>query len=311
MSVTPQLQNFLAGIAQIKSYLVAIDNKPSHANAREALANITRANVTDFDSTLFAVDDVVINDKFPVPIRIYNPAPDSSLPVAVFIHGGGHMCGSIAVYDGIVRKLAKSINHIVISIDYRLAPECPYPTGLNDSKAAIAQTFEILDQRGITYKSQELTLIGDSGGGAIVSSIAMDKQFILQHNITKQVLIYPATDYLLEMPSTIELASGYFLETAKVAWYYDNYFQNDEDRREASPLHGKFYPEMPKTLVIVASHDILRDEGIAYYQKLVDIGVDCELITINGVLHAYLMLENLCTEECEFTRSEIAKFLNA
>ncbi len=310
MNVTSGLQNFLQQLEILKAQLLALNFKPTQANAREGMINMTRTFMTECNLSVLAIDDLIIRDKYPIPIRIYNPNPMEKLPVAVFIHGGGHMCGSITVYDGIVRKLTKSINHIVVAIDYRLAPEFPYPTGLDDCRYAIQNMFKILDERKINYTNQDITLIGDSGGAAFSASLVMDKNFVDSCKVKKQVMFYPATDYLLNSPTTKEFATGYLLETKKVAWYYDNYFQNNENRKEKSPLHNEFYKGMPETLVIVASHDILRAEGEMYYQKVKDVGNNAKLVVIDGVIHAYLMLENLCKDECNTTYKEVANFLN-
>lgn len=308
-TLVPKIQDFLNQVEKFKIYLSSIEFKPNQTNARESLANTTRAHMTDHDISILAIDDTIMNGNYPVPIRIYNPNPSVALPVAIFIHGGGHMCGSIPVYDGIVRKMTKYTNHIIVAIDYRLAPEFPYPTGIDDSKAVITNIFEVFHQRKILHIGENITLIGDSGGAAICTSIVMDKSFVEKYKIEKQVLIYPSTDYTLTSPTIEEFASGYLLEKSKIAWYFDNYFQNNENRRDKSPLYGEFYEDMPSTLIIVASHDPLRHDGEAYYQKLLDSRNHTEITTINGVIHAYLMLENLCKEECEATYERIAKFL--
>lgn len=309
MAVKPKIREFLDQLEQIKAYLLSIGHKPNQSNTREALATMTRIHMTDYNMSVLALDDVVMNGNYPVPIRIYHPAPGKSLPVAVYLHGGGHMCGSITVYDGIVRKMAASTQHIVVAVDFRLAPEFPYPTGLEDSKVAIRGLFKILEERKIAYTSRDLTLIGDSGGGAFCASIIMDKEFVAVEQIKKQVLIYPSVDYTDSSVSFEKYGTGYFLEKVKMEWYFDNYFQNNEDRKAKSPLFGEFYSNMPKTLVIVASHDPLVAEGTAYYQNVINVGVNAELVKIDGLIHAYLMLENLCPEECAFTYQEIGKFL--
>ena len=310
MSVKPKISELLEKIEQLKKQLASIGFKLNQTNVRESLANLTLANMIDFDRQLFALDDVVMNGRYPVPIRIYNPMPTASLPVAIFIHGGGHMAGSITVYDGIVRKLSSVIGHIVVSVDYRLAPEFAYPTGIEDCKAVVRGVFKVLEDRNIAYKNKDLSLIGDSAGGAICSSIAMDPEFVARERIKKQVLIYPSVDYTLNSPSLVQYGNGYLLEKNKIEWYFNNYFQNNEDRRTASPVYSEFYVGMPKTLVIVASHDPLIDEGIAYYHNVSNAGVHAELFKVNGVIHAFLMLEELCKEECDTTYQEINQFLS-
>lgn len=309
MLVKPKINELLDKIKQLKPYLDSIGFKMNQTNAREALAVMTYTYMTDYNKTLFSLDDVVMNGHYPVPVRIYHPQPGTALPVAVFVHGGGHMSGGISVYDGIVRKLSESIKHIVVSVEYRLAPEFPYPTGIEDTMAAVRGVFKILDERKIAYTNRDLTLIGDSAGGGVCTSIAMDEAFVATEKIKKQVLIYPSVDYTLTSPSLETLGVGYLLEKTKIEWYFDSYFQHNENRQLASPVYGKFYKGMPQTLVVVASHDPLIAEGTTYYKNVLNVGVKAELLQVDGVTHAFLMLENLCPEECAKTYQEINKFL--
>ncbi|TXI93095.1 MAG: alpha/beta hydrolase [Neisseriales bacterium] len=309
MAVLPKIQELLDNAAILKQKLAAVNFKPNQTNVREALAMMTAKYMTDIDYSIFAIDDTVLNGFYPVPVRTYVPNLTKALPVAVFIHGGGHMAGSVTVYDGIVRKLAKTTGHIIVSVDYRLAPEFAYPTGIEDAKAVIRNVFAILDERKIKYLNKDLSIIGDSGGGAFCASIVMDKEFVAMHSIKKQVLIYPSLDYTCSLPSTDTFGEGYLLEKSKMQYYFRSYFQNGEGARQVSPLHGEFYANMPKTMVIVAEFDPLVDEGILYQKYAAQVGVDSELLKVSGVVHAYLMLENLCPDECNNTYQEISKFL--
>lgn len=309
MAVLAKIQELLDNAAILKQKLAAVNFKPNQANTREAMAIMTAKYMTDIDYSIFAIDDTILNGFYPVPVRTYVPDLTKPLPVAVFIHGGGHMAGSISVYDGIARKLAKKTGHIIVSVDYRLAPEFAYPTGLEDCKAVVLNLFKVLDERKISYTNKQLTLIGDSAGGALCASIAMDKEFVATNLITRQVLIYPSVDYSCSLPSTDKFAEGYLLEKAKMEFYFKSYIQNSINPKEISPLHNEFYANMPGTLVIVAENDPLHDEGVLYHQYLAQVGVNSELLEVPGVIHAYLMLENLCPDECSNTYQEIADFL--
>jgi len=310
MAVLPRIQELLDNAAILKQKLAAVNFKPNQSNTREALAIMTAKYMTDIDYAIFAIDDTVLNGFYPVPVRTYIPDLTRPLPVAVFMHGGGHMSGSVSVYDGIARKLARTTGHIVISVDYRLAPEFAYPTGLEDCKAVIRNAFTILNERKIQYSGKELVLIGDSAGGALCASISMDKEFVATHLINKQVLIYPSLDYTAVLPSTDKYGEGYLLEKEKMKFYFNSYLQNGIDPKRASPLHNEFYANMPKTLVVVAEYDPLHDEGILYQQYASQVGALAELFIVPGVIHAYLMLEDLCKEECNTTYQEIIQFLN-
>lgn len=310
MAVTAKIQDFLDQLAELKHYLATVNYKPNQTNIREALAAMTAKYMLPFESSsILALDDTVLNGYYPVPVRVYVPILTKPLPVAIFIHGGGHMAGNISVYDGIARRLAAATEYVLVAIDYRLAPEFAYPTALDDCRAVIRNVFNVLAGRNIQYVDKQLTLIGDSAGGAICASLVMDKEFVALHLLSKQVLIYPSLDYTCSLPSFTQFGEGYLLEKAKMQFYFNSYFQNGENFRQKSPLYNEFYANMPKTLVVVAEYDPLLDEGILYQRYAAQVGVNAELLKVPGVIHAYLMLESLCPAECEKTYAEISRFL--
>jgi len=310
MKVRPEIQSLLDKIEAVKPIFKEINFKMNAVNAREGLANLTQNYVTDYDQQLFAVDDIIVNGKYDIPIRIYIPDQQKTLPVACFIHGGGHMCGGITVYDKICRKLARATNHIIVVPEYRLSPEWPYPYGINDCVVAIKGIGQVLHERNIKFVEDEVKLIADSGGAAICASICMSDANISELKIKKMTLVYPSLDYTMTSKSLKKFGVGYLLETSKINWYFDQYFQNYEDRKQLSPLHNLIPANMPPTQIILADHDPLYDEGREYAKKLSDCGVASECISISGVVHAYLMLEDLCREECDQTYREISRFLN-
>ncbi|QOL26056.1 alpha/beta hydrolase [Thalassotalea sp. LPB0316] len=245
-----------------------------------------------------------------IPIRIYHPEPTRALPVIVHFHGGGHMCGSVDLYDPISRQLADNCQCIVIAVDYRLAPESPYPTGLNDCEFALRHIDTIL--KGMHHQNTTI-LVGDSAGGAICSSLAMKAQDDDSLNIDKQVLIYPSVDYTMSSTSFVENGNGFLLEKEKVIWYFEQYFQtNDtlETRVKASPLMATFSDRLPETLVITAGCDPLRDEGLGYVEALKNAGANCQYIQFDGMIHAYMLLQNLVEQECQHTYQLINQFIH-
>lgn len=313
MALVPAIQEFLQIVEQSKQRLLAQGFKMNQSNTREALANMTRNYVTNYPIDLRIIDDCIQNDGYPVPIRIYIPVNvgNEPLKVGLFIHGGGHMCGSITVYDGIVRHLAQTTNTIIVSVDYRLSPEFAYPIGLNDCATVAVNLFTVLNEWQINYSARELILIGDSGGGAVCATLALDRELVHRANIVTQILVYPSLDYTLTSDGIAEFGVGYLLEKSKVSWYFDNYFQHGEDRKALSPVYGKFYPQHPRTLVITAEYDPLHSEGESYYSKLAATGVEAKLSKISGVIHAFLMLENLCKAECQETYRQVAEFIHS
>lgn len=309
--VSPKLKPWLDNLNNvIVPALLENGFKPSPINAREGLANLTKGLVTDIPDVARITDEIVINDEYNVPVRLYNPAPEKALPLIIYYHGGGHMAGSVTVYDPICRKLANATQHIVVSVEYRLAPECRYPAGINDAYAVVQKIHSTLDAAGIKYQPN-LSLVGDSGGGAIVASVSEKAQFDDQVRIEKQVLIYPSVDYTMDSHSMEQNAEGYLLQKGKIGWYFDHYFTKSDDRIKASPLHGKFTSDLPSTLVFTAEFCPLRDEGIQYVQNVLEAGVQAERIHYSDMIHTFINMEDLVPEECESVYRSIAEFLQA
>ncbi len=287
---------------------------------RQGLDNLS-ALIGSGPSIAIVKDDSLATPSHIIPVRIYNPAPNDVLPVLLHFHGGGHMCGSVDLYDPISRKLALVTQAIVICVDYRLAPEYPYPAGLDDCQHVLEHYQSLLTE--MKY-SGELYIAGDSAGGAICTSLVMNNLAHEETNdsvkIDKQILVYPSVDYTMASASIDENGQGFLLEKDKMHWYFQQYFQvsslvQDEVTQtkivKASPLLGKFSANMPTTLVITAGCDPLRDEGIAYAKSLEEVGVSVEHYSFDGMTHAYMLLNDLVSDECEQTYQLIGLFVKA
>ncbi len=307
--VSPMLKPWLDDYNRLIHELVAKGFKPTPTNVREGLAKLTYGLVTEIPEIGWVQDDLVYAPHYSVPVRIYHPAPESELPILVYYHGGGHMAGSITVYDAICRKLALAARHIVVSVEYRRAPECPYPAAVNDSVYAAKNVWSTLDSRGIRYQ-KSLSIAGDSAGGALCATVAHGSQYDAGLNIRRQALIYPSLDYTMNSASIDENAVGYFLEKKKILWYFDHYFQHAENRKTASPLYMDFTDRLPETLVITAGFCPLRDEGMAYLEKVKSAGILTEHRHFDDMIHAFMLMENLVKETCESVYRAIGAFLN-
>ena len=276
--------------------------------ARDGLAQITRNLVTTAPEMAQVFDALIRSNDHDVPVRIYRRDPHIKAGVLVYLHGGGHMGGSVEVYDPICRKLAQATGYVVVSVDYRLAPEAPFPTGINDALTVIGSIQAYLRSRGIPI-SDELVLAGDSGGGAMTASIAHRWQQSDCPRIAKQVLIYPSLDYTMRHASLASNGRGYLLERERISWYFDHYLQHGENRREVSPLDMPLGPGMPATLVITAEFCPLRDEGIAYLQRLDQAGITTRHRHFDDMIHAFLNLEDLVPARCAACYAAIGEFL--
>lgn len=256
----------------------------------------------------FVQDRSINTTSHNIPVRVYSPEPEKSLPVVIHFHGGGHMCGSIELYDAISRKIAKAGHCIVITVEYRLAPEHPYPEGIEDCQHALELYQSVLEDVNF---SEQLILAGDSAGGAICTTLISNNLNNDNVKINKQVLIYPSVDYTVSQKSVTENGSGFLLETSKIDWYFNHYFQHNEPRKSVSPLYMPMSKNMPETLIFTSSCDPLRDEGIAYGVALTELGVNVIHHHFEGLTHAYMLLDSLIHEECNETYQLIGKFIRA
>ena len=279
---------------------------------RENLDLMTRRYVTQTPEMPFVRDTLVRNGNqagFPVPVRIYHPEPARALPVLVFAHGGGHMAGSVSVYDAIARKLAVAGKRVLVSVDYRRSPECPYPSGLDDLQNVIRGVFPTLERLGIVHLPQ-LAVAGDSGGGAITATAVHRLAAEEGVDIDQQVLIYPSLDYSMSSTSMDSLGEGYLLERKRVAWLFEQYLQHGEDRVQVSPLFMPLPDRYPKTLVATAEYCPLRDEGLAYVERLASAGHAVENLHFPNMIHAFLNLDDLVADECGRFYRAFGEFLN-
>lgn len=309
----PALQHWLEQFNTLLRQSEQAGIAPSPELARQGLAGITAQFVTNAPEIARVTDGVI--HLCDIPCRIYHPNPDIALPVMLFFHGGGHMCGDIAVYDPICRKLAHHSQTIVVSIDYRLAPEHPYPAGLEDARFSLQQLFPTLDHYQCRYRNRVI-LAGDSAGGALAATIIQSPPFTTEQtktlprpNVEKLVLIYPSLDYTLTADSLRENSTGYVLETQKIDWYFQQYLQHRECRERVSPLFGNIPPAHPETLVITAGYCPIRDDGLHYQLRLQRAGIPCQHLHLEDMIHAYLNLEALVPAACQRTYQTIADFI--
>lgn len=242
------------------------------------------------------IDDKVYNGEHEVPVRIYLPREKETegLPVMLFFHGGGWVTESIDNYERICARMAEATNHIVVSVGYRLAPEYRFPVGLEDCYAVAKELYVNHYIPGVD--PEQITVIGDSAGGnlaAALSLLARDRGEFLPK---RQILIYPAVygDYGEDSPyeSVRENGSDYLLTAGKMRDYIDLYASCEADRRNKyfAPLREIDYTDQPKTLILTAEYDPLRDEGEDYGKKLKDAGCEVEVHRIKDALHGYFAL---------------------
>jgi acetyl esterase len=233
---------------------------------------------------VFAAEE---RDADGVPVRIYRPSPDPGLPVLVVFHGGGWVIGTAEQFDGIARQLANASGAVVVSVDYRLAPEHPFPAPLDDCWQAVQWTAAHAAEFG--GDPARLAVGGDSAGGNLAAVCALRARDA-GPPLALQVLIYPVCDCDLTTASYTENAEGYFLEREEMEWFFHCYTdggKHDPADPSISPMRATDLSGVAPALVITAEYDPLRDEGEAYAAKLRAAGVDVETKRYDGLIHGF------------------------
>lgn len=241
---------------------------------------------------VFSIDEQTIlsSDESTFNIRIYRPSGHSLLPAVLYFHGGWFNAGSLETHDRPLRALARLSGFIVISVGYRLAPEHPFPIGLNDCCAALQWVVDHATALGIDVAN--IALMGDSAGGALATVVARKASIVMGINIRCQVLIYPVTDSSLSTKSWKQFADGpnLTLEGARIAW--DLYAPDLANRNhpDAAPLLAADFTGLPSALIITAEYDPLRDEAVQYAQQLQSAGVEVKLSQYAGMVHGFFQM---------------------
>lgn len=210
----------------------------------------------------------------PINIRIYTPDTDGPFPIILFFHGGGFVIGDLDSHDPICRDLCVKSNHIVIAVDYRLAPEHPFPAAVQDCLDALGWTVE--NSENINGMKNRIVTAGDSAGGNLATVVALQARTLFPGLLKGQILLYPTTHhYSYGTQSYQEKGKGYGLSSAMMVWFWDLYYQNSKalapgqvEHELATPLAVDDLSELPPALIIIAENDPLRDEAVAYAERL-------------------------------------------
>ncbi|MFN2556659.1 MAG: alpha/beta hydrolase [Nitriliruptorales bacterium] len=259
----------------------------SPTEAREAHAEQTEALVG-------AGPEVgeVRNHKIPtaaglLQVRTYRPEGAGPFPVVVYLHGGGWLVGTLDSYDALCRHLALRTDCLVVSVAYRRAPEHHHPAAFEDAYTATCWAHE--HAASFDGDPRSLGIAGDSAGGHLAALAAVRAHERDHPALRFQVLIYPALDPTMGSESINEFAEGYHLTREELRWCWNRYLGSGEwELSEVTPLHRARLDGLPPTLLIVAGHDPLRDEGVSYATRLAAAGVFTRLRIYEGMIHGFL-----------------------
>jgi acetyl esterase len=246
------------------------------------------------------LDRIVPGRHGDIPVRVYRPVGRPAAPVALlYVHGGGFSVGGLDSLDWFCRELSRRGGHVVVSVEYRLAPEARYPIPLDDVTDALAWLADHREELG----AERIAVAGDSAGGNLAAAACLRARSE-GPDVCAQVLIYPALDATLSSPSIADVPGG--LSRADIAGSYANYL-GDQDPMPlaASPLLEPDKSGLPTTLVITAEHDLLRDEGRLYAEALERAGVRARWLQYPGVDHAFLSLPTFAAQACQDATEQV------
>jgi len=258
------------------------------------------------------VETRVVPGPVEIPVRVYRPSPAAELPALVYFHGGGHVICNLDTHDRMCRSLANASGTVVVSVDYRLAPEHKFPAAAEDAYAATRYVAEHPAEFGID--PNRIAVGGDSAGGNLATVVALMARDRGGPALKFQLLIYPVVDFTGEQTeSGREYGHGYFLDAEVMDWFTEQYFANPADCHSpyASPLKAPDLRRLPPTLMITGECDPLRDQGEAYAARLRDAGVAVTLKRYEGMIHPFLSLAGIVDAGREAIQESGAAVRNA
>lgn len=222
-----------------------------------------------------------------IPARLFAPDIHRPAPALIYLHGGGWVLGDVEAYDPLCRALAKRAECVVVSVDYRLAPEAKFPAAVKDCYAAAEWVANHAGDLGID--SDRIAVGGDSAGGNLATVICHEARDRGGPMLVYQVLIYPATDMRMTAPSIEENAEGPVLTKASMVWFMGHYLRSEQDKLNplASPLLASDFSRLPPAFILTAECDPLRDEAEDYAGRLSAAGVRAEMKRYAGMPHGF------------------------
>lgn len=252
------------------------------------------------------IDTAIPGLVIEIPVRIYRPAGASPRPVIVYFHGGGWVVGSLTTHDGICRALAAGVDAVVVSVDYRLAPEHRYPAAVDDAYAALQWVAE--HASAIGGDALRVVVAGDSSGGNLAAVVA---QLARADGppIAFQLLVYPVTDYEFTSLSMEDNAVGYYLTRDTMRWFYEQYLNDAAEGEDVrvSPIRNPDLTGLAPAFVVTAEYDPLRDQGTAYLDAMRAAGNTVTGRTYSGLFHGFFpMGDFIDAAKCAFDDAVVA-----
>ena len=260
------------------------------------------ASVRDFSIKLSGTE---------IGVRLYHPNPEEKLPVMVYVHGGGFVTGDLDVFDSPSRGLSHFSDHVVLAVDYRLAPEHPYPNGLNDVYDVCQWAHDHAHDLKVNA-NDGITIAGDSAGANLAALAAAKASKTNDFQVAQLVLMYPTTDLTHNVASMQQFAAGYLLEASAVNWYKEQYLPGKDLDLQDPAISPLYEPDMtcfPRTLVMTAGYDPLRDEGLLFAQKMIDQNRPVHHYHFDDMVHGFLNFGKLVPEAVTQLYKRVGQFV--
>jgi len=289
MALHPKLAEFLE---QIKNSSTKSFSQMSVAEMRQATKNFS--SFQGEKEELFHVVNKYLQAKdHEYLIRLYIPSAEQKLPVVLFFHSGGFVKGDVDYADATCRRLANGSQAIVVAINYRLAPEHPFPAAIDDGFHALCWVHDHIKEYG--GDPRRIAVMGESSGGTLAAALAIKTHVEAGPSLSYQVLVYPLLDYTCSFASHKLFGEGYFLTEEALRFYADCYLPKEIDRKNelVSPYFTKHYKHLPPLCMITAEYDPLRDEGEAFAKQLKKAEVEVAHHRFPGMIHGFMSMGTL------------------
>ena len=273
---------------------------------RTSFRTLWSLSMTSAPVEVASVEDRTLDtDAGAVRVRVFTPEADGPVPIMMYFHGGGYVKGGLDEADAFCRRLARTTGNVVVSVDYRLAPEHPYPAALDDAYHSSLWAHENAGSLGGTKDS--FSVCGESAGGNLAAVVCLLARSDEEIEVSRQILLQPVVDFTLSFPSIDMPTSECLVPRADLAWYYEEYYEGDTSDFRVSPVFADDLSGLPPALIISAEHDTLRDEGKAYADRLQSSGVPTQYSCYSGMIHGFLQMAGL-VNEAQAAIDEIAAF---
>jgi len=280
------------------------------AEVRAAFRNLWTPAITGEPVALRRIEDVAIPAADTrISARIYAPDDAKPCPIMLYFHGGGYVKGGIEDSDAFCRNLARVARHLVVSIDYRLAPEHRFPAALDDAIAATV--WAGMHGGEVGGRPGPVVVCGASAGGNLAAVTCLSLRSDPRVSIRYQVLLQPVVDFTLSFPSMAMAPAECLVPRDDLAWYYRTYCSDRCDAKDprVSPIFAEDLSGLPPALIIAAEYDTLRDEAQAYAERLKAAGVATRYVCTPGMVHGFLQMRGLVAD-AQTATEEIARALN-